>query len=184
MAIKTASGSDLRNSLSSGLVLLNTTSFSGVASVSLPAATFNATYDNYLTILKISAATSDGYVSFKLRASGVDASSGYYTAQLGLNSSAGSNNITSSNVTTGIIVLEIDTGSSAKPTFVKMEIYNPFKAEPTNATLINASSSPSGTPQSQTGMGLHTTSTSYDAGTFIASAGNISGSISVYGFNV
>jgi hypothetical protein len=34
MAIKTASGSGLSNSLSSGLVLLNTTSFSGVASQS------------------------------------------------------------------------------------------------------------------------------------------------------
>jgi len=62
MAIKTASGSDLRNSLSSGLVLLNTTSFSGVNSVSLPKNTFSSTYTHYKTILEITTSTSNDYV--------------------------------------------------------------------------------------------------------------------------
>ena len=36
-----------------GMVLLNTTSFSGVTSVSLPASTFTSTYTNYKILMKL-----------------------------------------------------------------------------------------------------------------------------------
>ena len=41
---------DFQTKASTGLVLLNTTTFSGVSSISLPADTFTSTYDTYLVI--------------------------------------------------------------------------------------------------------------------------------------
>jgi hypothetical protein len=58
MAVKTASGSDLRNSLSSGLVLLNTTSFSGVAAQNVDSL-FSSTYLNYKIIIRATYASGD-----------------------------------------------------------------------------------------------------------------------------
>jgi hypothetical protein len=166
-----------------GFTLINTTSFSSVGSVALPENTFTSTYDNYLVIFKLSATTSDGSISFKMRASTTDSSTGYYYAFLGYNSSNATDNGAVSNGTGGIAILAMDTGSSAKPTFSRIEIYNPKVAEPTSFTYQSAGSNTAGTPIGYHGMGLHTASTAYDTLNFIASAGNVSGSITVYGMN-
>jgi hypothetical protein len=166
-----------------GLVLINTTSFSGVASQALTADTFTSAYDNYLIVLKLSAATSDANVFLKMRASGVDSSVNYYYAYLGLTSSNITLNKNGSNVTDGFLLSEVDTGSSAKPTFVRFEIYNPKIAEPTSLILQASISTTAGTPFTLNGGGVHTPSTAYDSANFISSDGNISGSITVYGMN-
>jgi hypothetical protein len=166
-----------------GLVLLNTTSFSGVASIPLPADTFTSTYDNYLIIFKLGAVTSDGGVVLKMRASGTDSSAGYYYSYTGLTS--GNVGFTSavSNAAGGFQLNEMDTGSSAKPTFVRIELYNPKVAEPTTMILQGSFSTVTGVPTAWSGGGVHTPSTAYDSVNFIASVGNITGSISVYGYN-
>jgi hypothetical protein len=169
---------------SQGLTLINTTSFSAVASASLPADTFTSTYDNYKIIFKLSAVTSDGVVYVKLRASGTDSSAGYYWGLYGVVAggvSAIVNN--ASNVTTGFLVMEDDAGSSAKPTFAEMTFLNPKVAEPTSMIGQNISSTNAGSPVGLNIWGLHTASTAYDSASFISSAGNISGSITVYGIN-
>ncbi len=75
MAIKTASGSDLRNSLSSGLVLLNTTSFSAVSSQSVNDV-FSATYENYFLLVRTTASSDN--INIRMRVSGSDDSTSNY----------------------------------------------------------------------------------------------------------
>jgi hypothetical protein len=61
-----------------GMVLLNTTSFSGVNSVSLPTGTFDSTYTHYKTILEITTSSTNDYVGARYRAAGSDISTGAY----------------------------------------------------------------------------------------------------------
>ena len=167
-----------------GMVLLNTTSFSGVASQALPADTFTSTYDNYKIIFKCSATTADSTIYVKMRASGTDSSVNYYWGIYGIGTSGGGIAINAgSNVATGGFVMDTDTGSSAKPTFVEMTILNPKVAEPTSVLWQNVSSTNAGVPIGYNGYFLHTPSTAYDSLNFIPTAGNISGSITVYGIN-
>jgi hypothetical protein len=156
--------------------------FSGASSVSINDC-FNSTYDNYKIIFKLSGVTADGVVYVKLRASGTDSSVNYYWGLYGVvagSSTAIVNN--ASNVSNGFLVMEDDTGSSAKPTFAEMTFLNPKVAEPTSMIGQNISSTNAGTPVGINIWGLHTPSTSYDGLTFVPTAGNISGTISVYGY--
>jgi hypothetical protein len=79
MAIKTASGSDLRNSLSSGLVLLNTTSFSGVSSQSFSSIFDTATYNYWRVQFRLHGSVSTN-IRIRGRANTTDISSGVYGA--------------------------------------------------------------------------------------------------------
>ena len=86
MAIKTASGSDLRNSLSSGLVLLNTTSFSGITTQDFNNV-FSSTYDNYRIIISMITTTSEASIGFRFKTATVDSGSNYqyYIVAFGTN---------------------------------------------------------------------------------------------------
>jgi hypothetical protein len=61
-----------------GLTLINTTSFSGVSSISLPTGTFSSTYDDYEIHLEISTSTATDYLGSRYRAAGSDISTGDY----------------------------------------------------------------------------------------------------------
>jgi hypothetical protein len=62
-----------------GMVLLNTTSFSGVTSFSLTANSFSATYDDYKVLVDITGFATAGTMSARLRASGTDDSTANYS---------------------------------------------------------------------------------------------------------
>jgi len=80
-----------------GMVLLNTTSFSGVNSVSLPASTFSSTYTHYKTILEITTSSTNDYVGARYRAAGSDISTGAYQSSfLGVRMAAATSNIDNS----------------------------------------------------------------------------------------
>ena len=71
-----------------GLVLLNTTSFSGVTTQSVNNV-FTSTYDNYRIIIRITGASAAGSTFFRLRASGSDKATNYnYQTGLSENTSA------------------------------------------------------------------------------------------------
>ena len=66
-----------------GMVLLNTTSLSGVSATSANAGTFNSTYDNYRLIIKITAVgTGTPTINLRLRASGSDNTTSNYAYQI------------------------------------------------------------------------------------------------------
>jgi hypothetical protein len=162
-----------------GMVLLNTTSFSAVSSVSVPANTFSATYDNYIVRFNNMANSTNDWINIRMRASGSDDSAANYRKQK-LESSGAS---TTSSRSTGLTSwTEVAYQNTSVPSVCIFEIQNPFLAEVTSA-VCSVGFQPDGNIISlYTTYGLNTT-TSYDSFTAIAASGTITGSISVYGIN-
>ena len=157
-----------------GMVLLNTTSFSAVSSVSLPANTFTSTYNSYLINFDLTlSGTLD--LNYRLRASGTDASGGNYNNYANFVSTVFNNGGNIANGTSGRIIGGQDTFSVGQ-----MKIYDPATAVPTKFS-IEGNSIERFWFQS---AGNHTLSTAYDSLTILTSTGTITGSINAYAFNV
>ena len=158
-----------------GMVLLNTTSFSGVTSISVNDV-FSTTYENYL-IKGNNIQASSGNITMRMRVSGADNSSSNYNREYvianGASVSANADNATTS-WTVG------NAGSSQGCAF-EIQLNSPFTTTNTNGlgtwSLANATA-PYWLGQSY-GM---TVTTSYTGFTLI-NANNMTGSVSVYGFN-
>ena len=162
-----------------GMVLINTTSFSAVASVSVPANTFSATYDNYIVRFNNMANSGNDWINIRMRASGSDDSAANYRKQK-LESSGAS---TTSSRSTGLTSwTEVAYQNTSVPSVCIFEIQNPFLAEVTSAVCSVGFQPDSNIISLYTTYGLNTT-TSYDSFTAIAASGTITGSISAYGIN-
>jgi hypothetical protein len=165
----------------SGLELINTTSFSGVASQAVNDV-FSATYDNYRFILDITDLTSDAIVYMKLRVSATDNSTNYYTMLNGIRSDGSGFTQTENAVTTGLFLTSGDAGTDNIYGYTG-DLLKPFLAINTKIAGISHSSTSTGIPASISGGGLHFVATSYTGINLIASAGNMTGSIKIYGYN-
>jgi hypothetical protein len=158
-----------------GLSLISTTSFSGVTSISVNDV-FSTTYENYL-IKGNNIQASAGNITMRMRVSGTDNSSSNYNREYvianGASLSANADNATTS-WTVG------NAGSSQGCAF-EIQLNSPFTSTNTNGlgtwSLANATA-PYWLGQSY-GM---TVTTSYTGFTLI-NANNMTGSVSVYGFN-
>jgi hypothetical protein len=157
----------------SGLVLLNTTSFSAVASQSINDV-FSTTYDNYLVIIYGQVVTGSHDITLRLRVGGADASgsnysySSFYVAvgASGLDQNSGS----ATSYASGI-------RANTTGTINEVFISNPFKTSPTNfmARLTDASNY-------RFGGGGHSLSNSYTGFTITTPSSTFTSSIiSVYG---
>ena len=168
-----------------GMVLLNTTSFSGVASQSIDDV-FSATYTNYKIVVEAEN-SGTGFVStsMRMRVSGTDNSSSNYRWQQAylVDTSAaptyafdGSNGLTT-NFRLGAF------GSTAGRSLTTIEMSNPFATEYTALTFQNTAYDQS-TPRGHNyiGAGNLIVTTSYTGFTMIPSSNNITGSVSVYGY--
>jgi hypothetical protein len=118
-----------------GLVKINTTSFSAVSSVSLPAATFTSTYTNYRIIFNVTSVSTSSSVQLRLRASGTDDTSANYDTQniigsMGTPSANGSNNDTSFGISSAArdtahnFVLDIINPQATANTFIAGTYFN------------------------------------------------------------
>jgi hypothetical protein len=177
--LKKTSGTDLDvewGTASSGLTLINTTSFSGVSSVSAPANTFSATYNRYL--ISFNELTGTGsYAGIRLRASGSDDSTANYRAQqLDVNGSS----VTSSRLTGRTSWETLFLTESGFTNFSELLIVNPFLTQVTSANSFGVRTSNGNVAILQHNLGMNT-ATSYDSITLIGTS--ISGSMSVYGYN-
>ena len=159
-----------------GIVLLNTTSFSGVSSFSLAANTFSSTYDNYQIMLQATV-TVGANLNWRGRTAGTDNSNSnydwraFYNDRTTLALTTGADNATSATFN--------DIGTS-RSSYV-LEIINPFASQPTQVFAkgyVNDGNGYAKYSESQ-----FDTTTSFDSFTFISSAGTITGSYSVYGYN-
>jgi hypothetical protein len=162
-----------------GMVLLNTTSFSAVASQSINDV-FSTTYDSYRIVFpRIVPATGNPELNLRLRVSGTDSSTEYYYGGLAGSSSADTifyrkgNNVTSlglsllgSNYTFGSVV----------------DIHYPNVA---GRTIFNYSiSGDNGSSyMGGAGSGFHNVATAYTGFTIFPASSNITGTLSVYGYN-
>jgi hypothetical protein len=165
-----------------GTTLLSKTDFSAVASASLAANTFSADYRHYRIRVEITQVSTTLTVNFRLRAAGADAS-GATDYDIG-NTTAQSDSATvvvdSTSTSSGM--LGVDLNATTDRAAMDFMLYAPQIATPTlwaGTTIVyNEAADTVGGVIS----GAHGLSTAYDALTILASTGNISGSIWVYGY--
>lgn len=161
----------------SGLVLLNTTTFTAAASVSLPTNTFSSNYQFYYLQGIIYA---DSTVSIRLRASGTDnTTASSYEREFG----------TADAGTTGASYLadnlaDIGYGRSGEKISLEMFIYDVNLAAKTY--ISTKTIRPKTNMQIYTGGIVHTQTVAYDSMTFISGAGNfgVNSKVSVFGVNI
>jgi hypothetical protein len=157
-----------------GLVLINTTSFTSVGSQSLNNV-FTSSFKNYRIFINAKHA-SDADITIRLRASGTDLTSNnylegrYYIGSTSSLAAGSSNNTTSTSWSTTSL------GTWAGQ--IIMDIANPQATEVTTAQTQGA-----GRFFITLGHSLNNITTSYDGFT-IVSNGTMTGSVSVYGYNL
>ena len=154
-----------------GLVLLNTTSFSAVASQSINNV-FTSTYTNYRVIITFTTSVTAS-ANLRLRASGSDDSAGDYSTNL---SAQNADNLHSASATRTNYPFSYDVGDNLR--FAIIDILQPQLA--TN-TLFNSDSWTRN--QQSIAAGGKLTTTQYDGFSIIASTGTITGDVWTYGYN-
>jgi hypothetical protein len=166
----------------SGLVLLNTTTFSAQSSQAVNSV-FSATYRNYRITFDITGNTADATIYLKFRSGTTDNSTSYYY-QLGqFTESSTLTYAVAANQTTGFSICEVDGANSVHYQALSIDIFRPFEAVYTAGHLQASSQSTGGALLGRQGALQHLQAVSYDGINIIASAGNITGAIQVYGYN-
>lgn len=166
-------------SAAGALTLITTQALSGVTAQSVNNC-FSATYANYLIVLNAYAATAGGVPSLKLRASGTDATSNYYSGFFSLSWSNGttSSDYSSNEGTWRARPFGQLTNSSTNLGGTSLTLFNPFAAANTaySGNYLNVETS------GFTGFagGVHNTASSYDGFT-ITNATAMTGTVRVYG---
>jgi hypothetical protein len=161
-----------------GMVLLNTTSFSGVSSQALPANTFTSTYSNYRIIMTVSGSTTTT-LSLRYRVGVTDTATGYYgNGILLIYTSTTVNGQAHNNA--GIIQLPAVGSNAAAQNMIVLDVINPQKTLQTQTSLLGMG----GDAYFNVGAWNLSNSTQYDSANIFPGAGTITGTISVYGYNV
>jgi hypothetical protein len=167
---------------SQGLTLINTTSFSGVSSVSLPANTFSTTYENYRILLNVTSQTADANFNARLRASGTDDSTSNYSyagievpnaGALTLDSVAGTN------------LWKIGENYNLYDDFmnISLDLFAPKLSQNTKFNMQTFGGTTTGAYGSYLFSGVFNAVTSFDSISFYPASGNITGKVSCYGYN-
>lgn len=168
----------------SGLILLSTTSFSAVASVSLPANTFTTTYSKYLIRGSITSSGGGDSVNARLRASGTDNSSANYNWQYIFSQSTTLNSVNTSAGSTTVWNQMFGYTNGANKSYFDIELHYPAQTGITVGKTHFSSLPASNNTITNTIYTYGTTvTTAYDSLTAIAASGTISGTISVYALN-
>ena len=166
-----------------GLTLINTTSFSGVASQSFNSI-FNSTYDNYKIILDLTAVSGDLVLYMRMRASGTDASGIDYSLGYNYRSRAGASSGYNNNDATFWGILQGSSSELNHNYLVSLDMNSPALAI---RTLFAANGyTAQGTDDVMYGFaggGMHAANTAYDGFSLITSTGTVSGKVSIYGYN-
>ena len=168
----------------SGLVKLNTTNFSAVSSQAISSC-FSYTYKNYKVIIDLTANSTNANIYLKLRATSTDSSTGY-TQGMPLQPASGGaiTNISQASATPGFWVSAVHTSiSSIHGNTSVIDLFRPFEAVyTTHNAFVSFTSSSDGAYHGGAGTGRHENSTSYNSLNLIASAGTITGVVTVYAY--
>jgi hypothetical protein len=163
-----------------GLVLLNKTTFTAVSSFSLAASTFTSTYENYKIVINMTNSINGATLQSRLRASGADNSTAnYFSFVQGLDTGGSAQNFTNTNQT----LFSLMYLNSAQANYVNLDVVSPQK---TNYTMYaGLSVGQNAGAGSFTGTRIANAfngTTSFDAMSFIASSGTMTGTYKVYGW--
>jgi len=161
---------------SQGLTLINTTSFSGVSSQSVNDV-FSTTYRNYRLVISVSG-TTDNALGLRLRVSGSDNANADYNFQR-LYAQSGTVGAVRQ---TAFTYIELGYFSNGVFGSQSVDMFNPFEARTTSGNVIS-NQFPNSNPNFDIYAFGTDVTTSYTGFTLIALAGNITGEVSVYGYN-
>ena len=152
------------------------TSFSAVSSVTIPNSTFTSTYKFYRMNVQFTASSGGANFTFQVRSNGTTATASYYAATSRLLFNNTTSNLFSNNAASATVI----TVSSAGGNHVVFELANGF------GSTGYAQWFATGTNDNQAGMvshgGQHQVSQNNDAAVFGVSAGNITGTYTIYGY--
>jgi hypothetical protein len=159
-----------------------TVSFSAASTVSLNGV-FNSTYTNYKILIDFTGSSATSDVVMRMRASGSDTAGTSYRYQRFRNIST---TVTGQNQDNGVgndewFIGENVSGADAGSTFFDITILTPNVAKYTNYYSLHQNFN-SGSIGMYT-AGVLRDSLQYDGFTFYALSGNITGTVSVYGYN-
>jgi hypothetical protein len=155
-----------------GLIHIETQDFSAVSAVNFSVGVFSATYNNYKIIFRKNSASTSNQVFARLRVAGVDNSTNYDRQIFDADNTQLTGLRQTSQTSVGIFgdASNIQTGI--------LEICNPFLTTKTNFFTYGNRE----TPQVTFNFTLQTSTSSFDSISFIASEGNMTGQMSVYGY--
>jgi hypothetical protein len=182
--LKKTSGTDLDvewGTASSGLTLINTTSFSGVSSFSLNADTFSNTYDNYLLMITVNANSADCQVRCRTRSAGSDETSAAYNFAYARYLSSGSNVGTGGASNTSFFLGDLETNFNGRAAY-RVDFFSPKPATKTRIVFNAIDSDSASVYASGAGGGVLNNDTSYDSATVFVSTGTFGGSYSIFGY--
>lgn len=164
---------------SAGLVQIGAkTTFTAASGVNVNSC-FSSTYNRYLVLLKVIAASGGVRCYVKLRASGTDASAGYYYTFLdSVYSGAAPTNTGANNVTTGFPTVLPSTGYTTGGAFT---FFSPNEATQTLMTQSSMSVDAGGLATQGGGVLLNTTQ--YDGFSLVFASGTYTGELVVYGYS-
>jgi hypothetical protein len=165
-----------------GMVLLNTTSFSGVASQSI-SDVFSTNYANYLCIVNLDLSISSQGLEARLRVSGSDNSSANYVWQKTSSNQSNAVVVGSSGNSAAATSWNIASISGTHSTFTKIHFFNPFVTDNTSFCAESHYFDSFANQATSTAGGSTTVTTSYTGFTLIPSGGNITGTARIYGYN-
>jgi len=170
-----------------GLVLLNTTSFSAVANQAFPNGTFSANFSHYRIMFHTTALSTNLAITMRLRTSGTDATGANYSGGGIYNYTSGAtiaalNYSAATSFPMGGSGTILNSGAPGRNFFV-LDIARPFAASETMLNTFATLQDTAGFRLTLQGS-LHDVGTSYDSVNFITSTGNMTGVMSVYGYNI
>jgi hypothetical protein len=176
----TATGTSIWSTPTQGLTLINTTSFSGVPSVSLPNSTFSTTYNRYQIILVITASAGTS-INARFRTAGVDYATGTYARQY---LEASSTTVGAARSTSQNIMTQVSESNSANENVTTiMELSNLMQTGQYANMICLSPYSVSANIVLDFKVFSAGVTNNFDSMTFIAATGNISGKVMCYGYN-
>jgi|688.fasta_scaffold416825_4 hypothetical protein len=164
----------------SGLVLLNTTSFSAVASQSI-SDVFSATYDNYRIILDVTSNVNTA-LSMRMRVAGSDNSTSNYNVQY---ASVDNTTLSAGRIATGTS-WNMNGGQGTARCFYGLTLLNPFATQFTGVYMENSlryDANLLAVGFQALGFAATTSFTGFTLFPVGGASPTISGTLSVYGFN-
>jgi hypothetical protein len=162
---------------STGLVKINTTTFSAVSSQSINDV-FSSTYDNYVILYKNTSSSANPLLTLRFRAAGTDTTTNYGSQRL----YAIGTTVTASRDQVGSDEIFISDINSTTPNFVghQINVFNPNQASATS-TFSSGSTYLSTNLYVMTTAGFQNSSTQFTGFTLLVSTGTFGGTVSVYG---
>jgi hypothetical protein len=159
-----------------GLTLINTTSFSAVSSHSLATNTFTSTYDAYRLVFTNLICSGNNQFRLRFRKAGTDNTSSIYYGAAGIMTWGGSLAAGGSGAAaTSAFLFQLSTVFNT----LSLDITQPLVRPQVTGLAMSAGPEDRGSFISA----FINTSDTFDSATFLPSAGTITGTVSVYGYN-